>query len=133
MSTTTTARTPARPLSVALWIAQVLLAAFFLMAGVQHGLRPVADAAVNSPWIRDVPLPLLRFIGIAELAGGVGVILPALLRIRPGLTSLSALGLAVIMLLAIPFHVMRGEARFVGMHAVVAAVALFVAWGRRKG
>src|SRR5262245_17044106 len=100
---------PGRALNIALWIVQGLLSLFFLAAGFQHGLRPVADAAAVAPWVADVPLPLLRFIGIAELAGGLGLILPMLLKIRPGLTSLAALGLALIMLLAIPFHVVRGE------------------------
>lgn len=80
--------------------------------------------------MKDVPHVLGRFIGYAELAGGLGVIIPAATRIAPSLTPLAALGLGTIMTLAIPFHVVRGEASVVWIHACLAALALFVAWGR---
>jgi uncharacterized membrane protein YphA (DoxX/SURF4 family) len=119
-----------RALHVTLWIVQVLLAAFFLMAGINHGLRPIAEAAQSSPWITGVPVWLARFIGFAEVAGAVGVVLPAATRIKPGLTPLAAAGLAVIMLLAVPFHIMRGEASVIAFNIVPALLAAFVAWGR---
>jgi hypothetical protein len=118
-------------LNIALWIAQVLLALFFGMAGVVHGFLPVEEVAKNAPWADDVPYALLRFIGIAELAGAVGVVLPALTGIRPGLTSLAAVGLMLIMLFAMPFHLSRGESNVIVMNLAVAAVAGFVAWGRK--
>jgi hypothetical protein len=121
-----------RALHVTLWIAQVLLFAFFLMAGFNHGLRPIAEAAKGSPWITDIPVPLARFIGLAELAGAVGVVLPAATRVKPWLTPLAAAGLAAIMALAVPFHVMRGEARVVAFNIVPMLLAIFVAWGRWK-
>jgi putative oxidoreductase len=119
-----------RGMHVSLWIAQGLLALFFVMAGIAHGLLPIAQVAKSAPWTADLPVGLVRFIGIAELAGAIGVLLPAALRILPWLTPLAAFGLMLIMLLAIPFHISRGEARIVGMHIVVACVAAFVAWGR---
>ena len=119
-----------RPLHVTLWIAQVLLAAFFLLAGINHGLRPLAVVAQSAPWVAGIPAWLVRFIGFAELAGGLGVVLPAATRVMPWLTPLAAAGLAVIMALAVPFHVMRGEANVIGLHVVVVVFALFVAWGR---
>ena len=70
------------------------------------------------------------FIGYAEIAGGLGVILPAATRIAPRLTPLAALGLATIMFLAMPFHVLKGEASVIWMHALFAAPAVFIAWGR---
>lgn len=124
------ARQPSKALNVSLWIAQVLLGVFFLMAGITHGIRPVAAAATMAPWVVDVPFLLLRFIGTVELIGAFGVVVPAATRIKPGLTPLAALGLMVIMLLAIAFHITRGEASTIGVHIVVAAVAGFVAWGR---
>ena len=54
-----------RALHVTLWVVQVLLAAFFLMAGANHGLKPIAEAAQSSPWITGVPEGLARFIGLA--------------------------------------------------------------------
>jgi uncharacterized membrane protein YphA (DoxX/SURF4 family) len=117
---------------VTLWIAQLILSAFFLMAGFSHGLAPIADAAKMAPWVADVPVWLVRFIGTAELAGGLGVLLPAATRTKPSLTPLAAAGLACIMLLAIPFHLMRGEPKMIGVNASIALLAIFVAWGRSK-
>ena len=119
-----------RALHVTLWTVQLLLAAFFLLAGVNHGLKPIAEAAQSSPWIADIPVRLARFIGFAELAGAVGVVLPAATRVMPWLTPLAAAGLAVIMALAVPFHVMRGEASVIAFNIVPALLAAFVAWGR---
>ena len=96
-----------------------------------HGLLPIEEAAKSAPWADDLPVPLVRFIGFSELAGALGVVLPWLTGIRPRLTPLAALGLMTIMLLAVLFHLWRGEAAIIGMHLVVAAIAAFVAWGRR--
>jgi hypothetical protein len=80
--------------------------------------------------MQDVPRALSLFIGYAELAGGMGLIVPAATRIAPWLTPLAALGLGTIMILAIPFHIARGEASVIWIHALLAGLALFVAWGR---
>jgi DoxX-like family len=123
-------RPAGRGLRIGLWVVQVLLAIFFLMAGINHGLRPIAEAAQTSPWITGVPVWLARFIGFAELAGAAGLILPTATRIMPSLTPLAAVGLAIIMGLAVPFHIMRGEANVIAMHLVVVVLSAFVAWGR---
>lgn len=81
-------------ITYALWIVQVLLALLFVFAG---GAKLVLPAeAMKGP----VPLPVLflRFIGVCEVVGAFGLILPGLLRIRPGLTQLAAAGLVIIML-----------------------------------
>jgi len=118
--------------NIALWIVQVLLSAFSLAAGWNHGLRPLSETIQTSPWAADLPAALVRFIGWAELAAGIGLVLPAVARILPILTPLAAVGLAVIMGLAIPFHIMRGEANVIALHVVVVALSLFVAWGRLR-
>jgi uncharacterized membrane protein YphA (DoxX/SURF4 family) len=128
----TSTPTASKALHVTLWVLQVLLTVFFLMAGYTHGFVPIEQAAKSATWIDDVPFALARFIGFAELAGALGIILPAATRIAPWLTPLAAAGLALIMILAIPFHIMRGEANVIWIHTLVAAVALFVAWGRWK-
>ena len=117
-------------LPFSLWAVQVLLASFFVMVGYAHGLMPYDEIAEQATWMQAVPHSLGRFIGYAELAGGLGVVLPAATRIKPWLTPLAALGLAIIMLLAMLFHIVRGEASVIWMHAVLAALALFVTWGR---
>lgn len=119
-----------KTLHLTLWIAQVILGVLFLMAGFQHAAAPVAELSQRIPWVADVPLWLLRFIGIAEMAGGLGVVLPAATRIKPQLTPLAATGLAIIMLLALPFHLMRNEPHMIGVNLAIALVAVFVAWGR---
>ncbi len=68
----TTQKTSA--LNISLWVAQVLLAAMFLMAGVM----PIAELGQSMPWVNDMSAGLVRFIGISELLGGIGLLLPVL-------------------------------------------------------
>lgn len=117
-------------MNLVLWFVQVLLGVFSLAAGWNHGLRPLSDTIQSSPWAADLPVALVRFIGFAELAAGVGLVLPAATRIMPSLTPLAAIGLAIVMGLAIPFHIMRGEANVIALHIVVMALCVLVAWGR---
>jgi putative oxidoreductase len=131
-SAPTSTPTASKGLQITLWVAQVLLALFFLMAGYAHGFVPIEEAAKSATWIDDVPFALARFIGYAEVAGALGLILPAATRVAPWLTPVAAAGLALIMILAIPFHIMRGEVSVIWIHVLVTAVALFVAWGRWK-
>jgi len=118
-----------RGLGIALWVAQILLALVFGFAGSMKLLTPIDELAKNAPWIKDSAF-LVRFIGTSEMAGALGMLLPSLSRIKPGLTSLAALGLSVIMVLATGFHLLRGEARFTPMTIALGALAVFVAWGR---
>lgn len=78
-------------------------------------------------------IPLTRFIGVMEVLGALGVLLPAATRIRPGLTPLAALGLFTIMVLATGVHVVRGDiATALPVVGSLGALAAFVAWGRGK-
>lgn len=124
---------PRTALHVTLWVLQVLLGCFFVMVGWSHALLPFDQVARQATWMNDVPRWLGRFIGWAEITGGLGLVIPAATRLAPWLTPLAALGLATIMLLAIPFHVLKGEASIVWMHALFAAPGLFIAWGRWRG
>ena len=63
--------------------------------------------------------------GYAEIAGGLGLVIPAAARLTPWLSPLAALGLATIMIMAIPFHALKGEAGVISMHALIAALAVF--------
>lgn len=117
-------------LVIGLWVVQVLLAVSFIMGGIMKLTAPVADIAVEASWAADIPVALLRFIGAAELAGAIGVLLPALTRIKPGLTALAAAGLSLIMILALFFHLFRGEAAATPVNVIFAGLAAFVAWGR---
>ena len=135
MMTTTlphTAPQSRRGLRIALWVAQVLLAAAFGMSGLMKLSTPIADLAAQMAWVASVPPALVRFIGAAELAGAIGLILPALARIQPRLTTLAAVGLIVVMVLASIVHATRGEFGMLPVNLVLGALAAFVAWGRSK-
>lgn len=121
-----------KAIHISLWIAQVLLAVIFIMAGLMKATQPIEALAESLPWVSSTSLGLVRFIGVSELLGGIGLILPALLRIKPFLTVWAAIGLAVVMVLAAIFHASRGEYSGIGANLVFMAIALFVGWGRTK-
>ena len=117
-------------MNIALWVLQVLLAFWFVMVGYSHALMPFEEIAQQAQWMSVVPRWLSLFIGYAEIAGGLGLVIPAATRVAPRLTPLAALGLGTIMVLATAFHVVRGEASVIAIPVLTAALALFVAWGR---
>jgi hypothetical protein len=123
-------RSGSRALRATLWTLQGLLALAFGFAGSLKALAPLAEAAKSIPWIPDVPAALVRFIGTAELLAAVGLVLPALTRIRPKLTPLAASGLVLVMTLASIFHLTRGELQGVVVNVILGGLAGFVAWGR---
>ena len=116
-------------MNIALWIVQVLLAGRFLMAGVMKAFQ-YERAKASLPWVKDVPRGLVTFIGISELLGGLGLLLPAITGILPWLTPLAGTGLALIMILAIGFHASRREGSAIAFNGVLLVLAAFVAYGR---
>lgn len=121
-----------KAINIGLWIAQGLLALMFIMAGAMKLSQPIEALAESLPWVTSVPAALVKFIGISELLGGLGLLLPALLRKKPILTVWAARGLAAVMLLATIFHISRGEYSAIGMTLIIMVIALFIAWGRSK-
>jgi len=121
---------PSKGLSIALWIIQAFLALGFLASGLMKLTTPIEKLTAMMPWVSAVPGLLVRFIGLAEILGAVGLVLPALTRIRPRLTPWAAIGLLVIMLLAVGFHATRGELQVLGAPVVFGGMPAFVAWGR---
>lgn len=95
-------------------------------------MLPGEELAKMNPAFGALPQGLVWFIGASEIAGAVGVILPAASRIVPGLTTLAAVGLTAIMLMATVFHLSRGEMRALPTNLALGGLALFVAWGRMK-
>ncbi len=112
------------------WVASALLALFYLFAGITKGFRPLPDLNTMMPWTAQSSVGLVRFIGYAEIAGALGLFLPILTGILTVLTPLAALGLSIIQVLAIPFHLRRNEGKVVPMNIVLLALSLFVFWAR---
>lgn len=119
-----------KALNISLWAVQIILAAMLIMAGTMKSTQPIEKLAAMLPWADQVPAWLVRFIGASEFLAAVGILLPSILRIQPKLTPLAASGIVVIMILAIGFHVSRGEASMIGINIFIVAAALFIAWGR---
>lgn len=119
-------------LNITLWIGQIMLAAMFIMAGLWKTTTPLQELSTSLPLATEVPEALVRFIGISELLGGLGLLLPGILRVKPILTPCAALGLVIIMILAMFYHISKGELAAVGINFALGALASFVAWGRFK-
>ena len=117
-------------LRTALWIAQAVLFVVFAATGFVKMTLPIADLAPVMSWVAAVPPALVRFIGVAELAGALGVLLPTLTRVHPALTPLAALGLAIVMGLATVVNLAGGHAAHAAVAFPLGALAAFVAWGR---
>jgi len=118
-------------MNIVLWILQVLLALLFLFAG---GTKLVMSAeALTQPTTPNqvmLPVMFLRFIGVCEFLGGLGLVLPGLLKIRQYLTPLAALGLAIIMIGAVVFTVLGGAIPVALVNLVIVLLLLFIAYAR---
>jgi len=113
-----------------LWTLQALLALLFLFGGIMKLVTPVEMLLAQMP----VPLPglFLQFIGVAEVAGAIGLILPGLLRIKPGLTVLAACGLIIIMIGATVVTLVGGNVATALLPVIVGLLCVAVAYGRRS-
>jgi|SRR5258706_4678613 hypothetical protein len=118
----------ARKMNRALWVVQGLLVLVFLFAGIAKLVMPIEELAQQTP----LPGAFLRFIAVAEVLGAVGLILPGLLGIQPGLTAVAAAGLVIIMIGATTITVASGQASLALFPLVVGLLAAFVAYGRRR-
>ena len=116
--------------NIVLWVVQVLLALAFLLAGVPKATQPISALAKRITWAKDVPAPFVRFIGVVEILGALGLILPALTGILPWLTVAAAIGLAIVMVAAIIFHLARGEVNRIAFNIVFLLLLLFLTYGR---
>jgi uncharacterized membrane protein YphA (DoxX/SURF4 family) len=115
-------------MKIALWIIQVLLALVFIASGSMK-LFAFDQFAASAPALAD-QRGLVTFIGICELAGAVGLILPRLTGVLPVLTTWAAVGLGTIMVLAAGFHLSRGEISHAAVTIILFALAAFVVYGR---
>lgn len=121
-------------MEIATWIVSGVLAALYLTAGTLKTTRPLERLQGAMPWVWDIGRTGVRLVGVAELLGALGLVLPKLLGVvddRAGLdgtlTGVAATGLALLQLGAIPVHVRRGEQAMVPMNVVLLVAAGFVA------
>jgi uncharacterized membrane protein YphA (DoxX/SURF4 family) len=118
-------------MNLALWIVAITLAVVFAGSGLMKLFVP-KDKLVTSGqgWAQDYSTANIRLIGLAEILGAIGLVLPAAVHIAPLLVPLAAVGLAFVMVGAVVVHGRRKEAMNVAVNVVLIALALFVAWGR---
>lgn len=118
-------------MNVVLWILQVLLALLFLFAGGTKLVLPISVLTqMGSPNQVVLPGLLFRFIGVCEVLGGLGLVLPGLLRTRQYLTPLAAVGLAIIMVGAVVVTIMGEGVQMAVLPFVVLLLLLFIAYAR---
>lgn len=115
-------------MNIGLWIVQALLAALFIFSGVMKFITPMEEMTKQMP----MPAWFLYFIGICEILGGVGLVLPSWLRIKPGLTPLAAIGLLIVMIGAVIVTVMTPDRAMAIIPAAVGVLLAWVAWARRR-
>ncbi|WP_038161250.1 DoxX family protein [Verrucomicrobium sp. BvORR106] len=118
-------------MKIALWIVQILLALAFGASGFMK-VFAFDQFVASAPDLANQQ-GLFAFIGIAELVGAVGLILPALTGVLPVLTTWAAVGLGTIMVLGTGLHIMKGEWSHVPVTVILLALNVFVVWGRGFG
>jgi uncharacterized membrane protein YphA (DoxX/SURF4 family) len=119
-------------MNIALWIIQILLALMFLFHG-RTMLFPPASLQSGMAYIMEIPTGFRRLIGVAEILAGIGLVLPALTGILPWLTLLAAIGLVILMVSAVIFHILHKEYLNIALNLILLALAAFVAYGRFTG
>lgn len=114
-----------------LWVLQWLFGVYFIAIGVMHFIVPEGLPGPME-WMYDLSDTMHVVVGIAEILGGIGLIVPSLTRIQPQLTVYAAAGLILVMIGAVVFHIDRGENASVATNVIIGAVLAFVAYGRWK-
>ncbi|MDB5082297.1 MAG: DoxX family protein [Chloroflexi bacterium] len=117
-------------MNIALWAVQIIIGLLFFMAGATKVSRPIPALARSMTWVNSFSPPFVRFIGAAELLGGLGLIIPAATGILSWLTPLAAAGLTIIMLGAVVYHLRHREINIAPVTLLLSALALFVLVGR---
>ena len=119
-----------RNLHMTVWAAQVVILLGFGVGATMKILLPIPTLAGIWSWAGDLPPLAVRTLGVIDLLGGLGVVLPTVTGIVPRLTILAALGCVALQLCAMTFHILRGEIEDVPVNVVLLALAAFIALGR---
>jgi uncharacterized membrane protein YphA (DoxX/SURF4 family) len=113
---------------IALWIVTVLLAVLFAMAGAMKAVKSREAVLENMAWVEEVSAGQLKTIGLLELAGAIGLVLPAATGMLPWLTPVAAFALAITMVFAVALHVKRKESFVPSLVLGVVALAVGIGW-----
>lgn len=117
-------------MNIALWVAQILLAALYGMAGIMKTFQ-TAKAKEQLPWAKSRSDGFVRFVGTSELLGALGLVLPLVTGVLPWLAILAAIGLMLIQLLAVfTEHLPKREYNVIPINIVLIAVSVFIVLGR---
>ena len=118
-------------MNIVLWIVQILVALAFLMAGTMKATRPPDKLSARMTWVKAMkPQQIVRLIGILEILGAIGLVLPAVTGILPWLTPVAAIGLVLTMIGAVIYHTRIGEGSRIAPNIVLLLLAAFVVVGR---
>ena len=118
-------------MNLALWIIAIVLAIAFAGSGLMKQFVPKDKlVAAGQGWAQDFSPTSIRLIGLAEILGAIGLVLPAAVHIAPILVPLAAVGLALVMAGAAVVHARRKETVNIVVNVMLIAMAVVVAWGR---
>ncbi|MCQ6957169.1 DoxX family protein [Mucilaginibacter aquariorum] len=118
-------------MNIIFWIIQSLVALTFLYSGINKSIYSERHlVAVGQTGVEGLPAAEIKFIGIIEILGAFGLILPGFLNTLPVITPLTAIGFAIIMLLAVRIHLIRKEPKNVFTNGVLFVLCLLIAWYR---
>lgn len=119
-------------MNTTLWILQVFAAVTFMYSGINKSIFPIRKLVdeKGQTGVDNLPLPLVRFIGISEILGATGLILPWWLNILPVLTTISAILFAFIMIPAAIIHYKRKEPKNILTNVILFCICIFIGYGR---
>jgi uncharacterized membrane protein len=113
---------------VAYWIVAGLLAAFYVYSGGMKLLQSQEKLRPMMGWVDAVPMGAVRVIGALEILGALGLILPPLTGILPGVSLAAAIGLVLLQVGGIALHLSRGEARLIALNTALTVLAGAAVW-----
>jgi uncharacterized membrane protein len=113
---------------LAYWIVAALLAVFYLYSGALKTTRSKDQLRSMMAWVDAMPLSYVRVIGVLEVLGALGLILPPLTGIAAGLSLAAAIGLALIQIGALSLHLSRGEVKVTPLNVALLALAVVAIW-----
>jgi DoxX-like family len=114
--------------AIAYWIVAALLGFFYLYAGGKKVAQSQERLAPMMAWVDTIPMPVVRLIGVVEILGVAGLILPPATGIAPVLAIVAAAGFVLLQLLATGLHLSRGEAKITGLNVALIVLAGVAAW-----